>query len=155
VRTRQGQIHLFHIKTVPFDANQVRIVEDWYTTPLDSNATYPWGTYERAFHYVMASGGSWRGKIGEATITLEFLIKGLRHPKLKQTDQALKEEASINWNQEKHNTIFWSGFAKPSVHGNVLVFHRKNFKPTEADDIGLIFGPFKDPGGQFQIGLDD
>lgn len=139
---------LYHVKTVHFGAGQTHVVEDWYTGALSGGGTstlVPKGKgeqenlYVSEFEYVMESGGSWKGNIGEATVQVDFVQKSLRHLKPIPETQTGPPERNTKLNLLPSNGVIWSAFCKPQVHGRRMVFHRKDFKPTDNDNVYLTF----------------
>jgi hypothetical protein len=130
----------FYEKVIRFGKGQTRVVEDWYKTPLDDGATSSPYYYVRGFTYVMASGGSWDGKIGSATVKIQLLSKKLQHPHPVPIEQIGNAIDYQGWASIPKHFVFYSGFAKPTHAGNTLVFYRRRFKPTVVADIKLAFG---------------
>ncbi len=56
----------WHVKTVRFEANQTRTVVDEYTSPLGMDSMGG-----RSFSYILVTGKSWKGKIGQAVVTID------------------------------------------------------------------------------------
>lgn len=65
-RERDQNFRAWHVKDVPFAAGQTRTVVDEYTGGMGNEVGgYTW------FWYTLISGASWKGKIGEAKITVD------------------------------------------------------------------------------------
>lgn len=56
----------WHVKNVSFKADQTRVVVDEYTSPLGQDSMGG-----RSFSYILMTGKSWKGKIGEAVVNLD------------------------------------------------------------------------------------
>ncbi|MBS1717898.1 MAG: hypothetical protein JSS72_09230 [Armatimonadetes bacterium] len=148
IRYESGEsIQGFHVKHVHFGRHQTRVIEDWYEAPLSGGATNTHIKDDlmhiRQFHYVMFSGGSWKGPIGRATVVIDFLGFGSKTLSLRPASEFSRDESGAfgyeHWDQINPSTLVWAGFAKPKLKGHRIEFRRTNFKPTEADDIDLFF----------------
>jgi len=124
---------VFYVKRVAFKADQTRVVEDSYRTALNGN-TFSWS----GISYVMETGASWKGNIGNATVLVRF------HDR--QPSSSLTVAQEDRWlavkpfrNKIPKNLILWSGFAIPRVHGTTLLFQRSDFKPTTRSNVILTF----------------
>jgi hypothetical protein len=138
----------FHVKSVTFHRRQTRIAEDWYEVPLDVSATdspiraqSTNNYYIQGFGYTMASGRSWKGPIGKATVRVAWLRADLRHPKPIAWAKFGDPGAFTRWARLPKGTVIYSGFARPTVAPSSLVFRRRNFEPTRGSDIYLSFSP--------------
>lgn len=56
----------WYVKDVYFKANQTRIIEDEFESPYGNTSTG-----ETWFQYILRSGKNWKGRIGEAVITID------------------------------------------------------------------------------------
>jgi hypothetical protein len=135
----------YHSKRVRFRKGQTRVIEDWYGAPLSGGGTNSIAAgghenlYIAQFTYIMASGGSWHGNIGDATMTVEFMETKLQ--KVQPIDQRVFGDVVeyTKYASLPPNMVIWSGFAVPQAVVNKLIFKRHNFKPTSKDDICLTF----------------
>jgi len=144
-----AQARFYHVKTVHFGPRQTRVIEDWYRGALSGGATDAVlaarkggheGLYAMEFEYVMESGGSWKGNISEATMRVDFMQKQVQHlHAVPQAQFGSPEQPIMLKRLPRKNVVSWAGFSKPTVSGNRMVFRRRNFKPTEKDNVYLIF----------------
>lgn len=76
-RTYTTVYRAWHVKAVPFMANQTRIVEDEYSSEYGGDASD-----NKWFSYILRSGKNWKGSIGEAVISVDGSeIWSYRYPK--------------------------------------------------------------------------
>lgn len=133
------------IKSVQFGRGQTHIVRDSYRVPhefLDMVSKARTG-----FSYTLSTGGTWRGNIGRAVIRITF-DKGSHPGRLRLIDAKTLGDLDRDLIREQQ---FWKrvpfaialdgGPSKPRLEGRTLVYTRKNFKPTEKDDVHICFGP--------------
>jgi hypothetical protein len=125
---------VFYVKQVAFNTGQTRVVQDSYRIPLNTNI-FNWS----GISYVMETGASWKGNIGNATIQVRFHDRkrssGLM---VAQADHWMSKQKPFR-NKIPKNLILWSGFAVPRVDGTTLWFERSGFKPTPRSNIVLTF----------------
>lgn len=141
-------------KSVSFGAHQTRTVRDRYTVTTGSG--YQGGkSYMHYANYVLHTGNTWKGSIGSVKVVVDFdgsffraesavpssVLESKIHPKDGNYDDQFAKTLDSVLSRNKH-TVFWAGFAKPSLKGGVLTFTAKNLQPAEGDDIALVFGPF-------------
>jgi len=134
----------WHTKVVAFKGGQTRVVRDTFVMKYGSGLTSSGGAAEMRT-YVMSTGASWKGNIGDAEVIVRFakgVLPGAPKPiPAKITGQPQGDALGYKkWASVPKNGVLWSGFAMPSVRGNELRFHRRNFKPTQKSDIWLYFG---------------
>lgn len=130
-------------KTVHFNAGQTLRIRDRYRLKTSlGNQGYAYTLYAA---YTLHTGASWSGTIGTAKIIVTLDHRLARPKRLAPTSVA------DDWNEsgsdsklflKRHRrTVFWSGGAKPTLHGRSIVFSFNNLKPKEEDDLFLILQP--------------
>jgi hypothetical protein len=136
----------FHVKTVWFRPRQTRVVEDWYDVPLDESATDmvagdkgQASYYVQGFRYIMASGGSWYGPIGRATVRITWLRPEMRRSMPVSLAKFGDPGASKQWDRLPKNLVIYAGFSVPKVSARSISFYRSNFEPSRHSDIDLTF----------------
>ncbi len=128
------------IKTVAFGPGQTRIVEDHYRVPheiLDLVSRARTG-----FSYTLSTGGTWHGNIGRAEIRLSF-SREARPRRIQLLDVNTIGSLDSNqafWLRHSNAVVLAGGPCKPKLQGRTLIYIRKNFRPTESDDVHLYFG---------------
>jgi WD40 repeat protein len=129
----------WHAKTVRFAAHGRRTVRDLYTTEVGFAETGHGREYRAS--YVLQTGASWHGRIGRTEVIVTFERRGMRAP-LRPAPARQVEGAwsgpDRDWSKEQ-GRVFYVGPCKPRVRGSSLVFVRKNWRPTSASDIHLVF----------------
>ena len=143
---------VYHVKSVHFAKGQTRIIEDWYRTDHSGEGTNSMtkkgdeNLYISLFTYVMASGGSWNGNIGEAVVDVRFMEKKFRHLRTIAESEFGDVFESKKLNSLPKDRVIWSGYYQPAAHENRVIFEKRNFKPTMKDNISLAFDwlPFKE-----------
>ena len=145
VRTdlRKHDFGFFHVKSVRFGLGETKVVEDWYELPLDSGATNSGNVYIHSFMYPMFSGASWKGKIGQATVQIDFMKGSVSRPRLRKIGTEDSPYSYRDWGELPKSTVYWRGFTKPRAQGRSVTFRRRHFEPGRADDVELYFGPMK------------
>ena len=135
-RDHRGQ---WQTKVVSFKANGKRVVREVYTTAMGGAAVdkEPW-----AFAcYLLHTGASWKGNIGKATITVAFdpdsEVKGTIDMVYGEVGKL--RPSSISDQIRKAGGVVVSGPSKPVVQGRTLRFETENWRPTEKDDIYVVF----------------
>lgn len=133
----------WHTKTVSFAKGQTRTIQDTFTADFGFGLTEN-GSLERR-QYVMSTGASWKGTIGEAEVIVRF-EKGVTSGPLSlfplRKHVARKGYSGFSyrqWNTLPKGAVMWSGFATPSVRGSELRFYRRNFEPNDRSNIDLYF----------------
>lgn len=136
----------WQVKSVRFAKGQTRKVRNVYTLDLGILSLSGPGLKDQAprtrmANYVLATGRSWKGVIGKSTVIFEFEKSSLAQTPLRVAEwtQDAKYGESVFWSKNK-NLILWNGPVTPKVAGRKLTFIRKNWEPTEGDDINLNFG---------------
>ena len=131
----------WHTKVVKFGANQSHVVRNTFYADMGSGVTNSGGSLKEA-RYVIHTGRSWKGAIGDAVV--EFIFEDPRLETLspisaigfgKETPFASKKLGELPL-----NAVIYQGFGKMTVKGNRLIFQQKNLKPTAKDDLVIDFG---------------
>jgi hypothetical protein len=99
----------WHAFTVPFTAGETRVVRNTYRGGLGGVSDG-----SQFFEYVLASGASWRGTIGDAIVRIKWLDEGDVLPDSVYAEPAgmVLEERSATWRFEdiepsnEHNVVF-------------------------------------------------
>ena len=85
----------WHVKDVPFSANQTRIIEDEYSSEYGGDTSD-----NKWFSYILCSGRNWKGNIGEAVIAVDGSeIWSYRYPKPDNVyPHYIRKDKNIVWN---------------------------------------------------------
>lgn len=94
-----------------FEPGQTVILENTYNTSWDYYGGGPWGAY--TVNYILTTGGTWQGPIGEAFITLT-IPDDLPAP-------CLCDTLAVYWN--------WTG--SPVIRGREVTWRYENLDPVE------------------------
>lgn len=139
----------WHAKQVYFPAHSVRRVRDVYTqetgggvATLDYNTAHPKGARADQLGYILHTGSSWHGPIGRTEIDVTFACKAITgnlRPVPLQQATTNNDALEVTGAMMTANTIVWKGPVIPKVKGKTLQFVRKNWRPTEHDDLELTY----------------
>ena len=92
--------------------------------------------------YVMHTGASWKGPIGNVEILVTFNRPKMTNP-LSLRPVPNPESAGAfgydGWPKASKGLVMWMGFAKPTISGRTLRFTAHNLEPTEKDDVYVAF----------------
>ena len=126
---------VWHVKEVAFPAGKTVEVRDLYTAPVGSSVGYDHFSVAEA-DYVLHTGASWHGNIGRSEVDVK-MDPALAKAPLKLRPLYPGREHAIG-RYDRH-TIYYRGPCKPVVSGQSLKFVRTNWRPTDDDDIYLVF----------------
>lgn len=135
----------WHVKTVRFPKGATVHVRDEYLAKTGAGIVLAGDKQGdcRWARYVVHTGASWKGNIGETLITVNFAkslfpngVKPLAHQ-----DVSLKDDPRhlIGPNFPKNGEVVCKGVSTAEVSGNTLTFTRKNWRPRQEDDLDLWF----------------
>lgn len=130
----------WHAKTVTFKANSDCEIDNYYTLQPGAQVTSENGMYQQT-EYVLHTGSSWHGQIGQAEIVVNFSPDVIGAPihLVAKKDLQLKQFFDLKWSTLPKGTVIYEGPCAPTVEKNTLRFFVKNIKPTEHDDIHLYY----------------
>ena len=94
-----------------FDPGETTVLENTYNTSWDYFGGGPWNS--STVNYILTSGGTWSGPIGDAVITL-IVPEELSEPCLNDTLLS-----------------FWHWTGTPVVDGRTVTWHYREFEPDE------------------------
>jgi hypothetical protein len=130
---------VWHVKEVRFPAGATVKVRNRYTVDVgNSVASSPMLVH--LAKYVLHTGSSWKGRIGRSVVDVVFTGKKVKGP-VRPTEIEFSGETP-NYARVKKvdpRQVFYSGPCAPVVSGRTLRFQRKNWRPTEDDDVELVF----------------
>ncbi len=134
-------------KMVQFGKGQTRRVRDVYTMPL-GGGVFDSSGYATFAAYVLHTGASWHGNIGSTEVYVTFdpkviagPVKPLFFPNLMSSmGRSVSPPAS-------KNEVICQGPCAPVAKGQTLIFYRKNWRPTQEDDIFMAFNYNKTGSG--------
>ena len=139
-----GADYAWHIKNVSFPANGIRRVREVYSVPLGGNVSG-----NETAYYVLQTGASWRGPIGRMEVIARFRRSKRAHQTPGNTFQdvralshkALGENSSYEkkWQKSGEEVVLYDGPGAPQAQHNVLRWVKTNIRPTEKDDVFLVF----------------
>jgi hypothetical protein len=146
----------WHVKTVRFPARSTIHVQSSYVVKTGMGRIGPAPRFASYAHYVLHTGASWKGPIGEVIVNIRFaedlprplLTNDEMDPALNGTDVAEQDRAI----RRHRSTVFTSGPSNAKLRPRVITFYRRNLEPTEDDDIHLTFFLRKDPALEKRIG---
>ena len=126
----------WHVKVVKFPANGSVTVRDTYRQP-QSGGIGAGNIYLNQVQYIMSTGASWNGPIGEAEVDVHLPSVLSAKPIGSLTNQS--PYSYEKWDKMEAHQIFYTGFSTPEVSNETLVFKRSNFKPSVASDINIFW----------------
>lgn len=139
---------LYRAKTVHFPANGKVVVRDRYSMRPGGGIVADGDAYSKETGYILHTGSSWRGNIGRSTIIVEFDAGSIKTPvSFQYSSNRRKDPGYFNKFRKPKQGIICYGPSKPSLKGRTLTFVRKNWRPTENDDISVQWGYRKFLGG--------
>lgn len=130
----RGVQKYWHTKWVSFDAGQTRIIKNHYALAEG------WEPSFEVTSYRVSTGATWLGNIGETVIKAVFpkgRFKNIEVGLFKPT-RGLGSSRAF-WKPKRPNFVAYMGFPALKVSGNTLVFERREYKPTTADDLRLLW----------------
>jgi hypothetical protein len=142
------EIKLWHASNVQFPANSKITVRDCYSQLPDLSPTdmeEPISQFIKVTRYILQTAASWQGPVKRADIYVAFDKEVALAPLELASEQDLmnskfKSEKAW-WSKASAHTVCYSASVKPSVAGQELHFTLTDFRPTEKDDIGLLYQP--------------
>jgi len=130
---------VWHVKRVDFPANSTLEVRDHYTVEVGSSvAFYPVSVHLSS--YVLHTGASWHVTIGRSEVEVVFERKGVTAPISAKPIPKIDDHgrATPKWSLDKR-IVYFAGPCTPTANGKTLRFVRTNWRPTQNDDIRLVF----------------
>jgi hypothetical protein len=136
---------VFQVKSVRFGRGQSRSVRDIYQMPLGSlpmSGRSPKQPAIKAFNYIFSTGATWKGNIGQTEMLVTFapdatLPRGPVHLIAPVTGERRDYQAWI----KRRNAVEVSPQAGFRANQRRLYLVKRNWKPTKADDVQLVFAP--------------
>jgi hypothetical protein len=133
----------WHVKSVRFPQNRTVHIRDRYETAIGVDHLAP-GYFGHYVGYTVSTGSSWKGTIGETDLQVTFDPR-LPAPR-RVMDRDVYNRLTKKVNPEKlrelvrnhRHTVFATGIGKPTLRGRTLVYLRRNWRPTEEDDLSLV-----------------
>jgi len=134
----------WHAKMVSFQANSEVRVRNVYTQEIGGSVAVMGKKHAVCSEvaYIVHTGSSWKGNIGRTEVIVTFRRKGMRGRLQALPVKQVSDRNSafdIKWESVPINTIICQGEWLPSVHGTTLKFLKRNWRPTHADDLSLVF----------------
>ena len=130
----------WQVKMVSFSANATHVVREVYRTETGGIAGPKMATL--AASYLLHTGASWKGPIGEAKIRItlagdcDLPVK----PDIRAADRLHEfSQAATRSQIEKIGGVLVSGPIGAQVDGRTITFDCHNLKPTQKDDILVLF----------------
>lgn len=139
----------WHVKRVTFPKGKIVHIRDRYTTALGVGRLGNYNTFTSYVAYTVHTGSSWKGTIGETDLRV-YIRKPLPYPKRVAYTGYFNSEArdfdarAKVFVRRHHHTVFPSGIARPRKNGRELIFIRRNWRPTEDDDLHISFNARRD-----------
>lgn len=141
-------IKLWHASDVQFPANSKVTVRDCYSqlpdlSPVDVEE--PIEQFIKVTRYILQTASSWQGPVKRADIYVTFEKDVAPEPIEPTSVQELMngkmKSSKAWWSKASAHTVCYSTSVKPSVNGQELHFTLTNLRPTEKDDLLLLYQP--------------
>jgi hypothetical protein len=131
--------NFWHVKTVTFPGHGTLEVRDIYTVDVGNSVGFEVPCSVQWTSYLLHTGASWHGNIGRSEIVVEFRRKGVKSPIAARA--ILKERPHPNFVDHANDprAVYYNGPCRPTTDGMTMRFVRTNWRPTERDDIRLVF----------------
>lgn len=146
----EDDIKLWHTTKVQFPANSKVTVRDCYSQLPDLSPTDmdpPIQKFIKVTRYILQTAASWHGPVKRADVFVTFDKNVAPEPiELTSVHELMNsnpKSAKAWWNKESKHTVCYSASVKPSVAGQELHFTLIDFRPTEKDDLLLLYQPMK------------
>lgn len=141
----------WHVKRVTFPKGKIVHIRDRYVTNIGVGRLGFKETFANYVSYVVHTGSSWKGTIGETDLKVTIdpsLPRPRRLMPDKTYDAILKDPNPTKripaFIRRHRNTVFYRGIGTPKRNGRELIFNRKDWRPTEEDDLFLTLNPRRD-----------
>jgi hypothetical protein len=131
--------NFWHIKTVTFPAHQTLDIRDRYTVDVGNSVGFRVPCSVQWTSYLLHTGSSWHGNIGRSEILVTFKRKGVKAPISAREIRDRRPDPNYVNNANNPRLVFYHGPSKPTTNGKTLRFVRTNWRPTQKDDIHLVF----------------
>jgi hypothetical protein len=128
----------YQIKTVRFARDAARQVVNRYRVPLGLVASRG-QVYVQDLGYTFSTGASWKGKIGRGELVVRF--RGRFQPTRLLPTKTLEQDGPRSFWRNNLTSLFWKG-PSGTLSGNQYRIVRRDWRPTEADNVVLQFRPF-------------
>lgn len=132
-------IDQWDVQSVSFAAKGHRTLRILYTTSIGGLASKP--VVLAATEYILHTGGTWSGPIGSVVVDIKFTPQSELVPPFKVlygAPNTMGDQAFAN-HPAKPGGVIVVGPCAPVAMGDTLRFSIKNLKPTEKDDIVVLF----------------
>jgi hypothetical protein len=141
----------WHVKRVTFPKGRVVHVRDRYEVNIGSGRLGNQETFADYVRYTVHTGSSWKGTIGETDLRVT-IASPQPYPRRLIDSGYYWEFVNKQGNEDQipkfirrhRNTVFYSGIGKPRRAGRELIFVRRNWRPTEADNLSLVLNARRD-----------
>lgn len=128
----------YRIKRVNFGPGQTRMVVNRYRIPLGSVASRG-QVYVHDLHYTFSTGASWKGQIGRTELVTRF--NGRFRPRRVLNAKLLESDGPRSFWKDHQTDLFQDG-PTGKLLANEYRILRRNWRPTESDNVRLRFRPF-------------
>jgi hypothetical protein len=95
--------------------------------------------YVQDLGYTFSTGASWKGKIGRGELVVRF--RGRFQPNRLLPTRTLERDGPRSFWRNNLTALFWKG-PSGTLWGNQYRIVRRDWRPTEADNVVLQFRPF-------------
>lgn len=148
-------VKLWHASDVQFPANSKLTVRDCYTQLPDlspADIQKPIQQCIKVTRYILQTAASWPGAVKRADIYVTF-DKGVTPAPIEAISVQDVMHSGVKsskewWSKASAHTVCYSASVKPSVDGQELHFTLTDFRPTEKDDLLLLYQPMNLRQGQ-------
>ena len=133
----KGPGEQWQTKQVRFEAGQSHLVREHYHTELLGVSA---NVVAGMVSYLLHTGSSWKGNIGDAVVAISFAEDSELQPPLVPVDgTTFKDPAEFEKAVGAKGGLVYLGQFKPTLDGLTLTYHRVNWKPSDKDDIMVAF----------------
>jgi hypothetical protein len=141
-------VKLWHASDVQFPANSSVTVHCSYSQLPDLSPTSmqePIRQFIKVTRYILQTAASWEGPVKQADIYVTFdtdvAPKPIELVSLQELMKSKVKSEKTFWDAASIHTVCYSASVTPSVDGQELHFTLINFRPTEKDDIVVLYQP--------------
>ncbi len=138
---KHGEYNSWHANVVTFEENGTHQIRNVYSTrPSVRPVTHKLGA--KLVNYTLHTGSSWNGPIKSSVVGFTFDKDAASEP-LKPVDMnSLDEEENglLDWKHASRGTLLYEASKSPTVRGATIRFAFRNLKPSEKDDISILYG---------------
>ena len=134
----------WHVKRVTFPKGRTVRIRDRYVTKIGIGRLGYKNTFANYVSYTVHTGSSWKGTIGETDLRVN-VGRPLPYPRRVLPSKVYRDfsdkpgyNAKVPAFIRRHaHTVLYRGLGAPKRNGRELIFIRRNWRPTEDDNLNL------------------